>query len=236
MIKKLIIKLRYKLNDLYERDDFVIHQIKKIKPGLLILDAGAGSQRYKSYCSHLKYFSQDFGKYKNDLVKTLDKTDVGGRIGYKYGPIDYLGNIWDIKEKDKKFDVILCTEVFEHIPYPNETIAEFSRLLKINGTLILTLPGNCLRHMDPYYFYAGFSDRWIEYFLENNSFKVTRIHQAGDYYSWISTELYRTLKLSNYFVRLLLLPAMLFFISKKSSKESLSMLSKGYFVTAKRIK
>ena len=41
-----------------------------------------------------------------------------------------MGDIWDIKEKNNVFDAILCTEVFEHIPYPNETIKEFSRLLK----------------------------------------------------------------------------------------------------------
>ena len=50
---------------------------------------------------------------------------IGGEEGYKYGALDYVGDIWDIKEKSSTFDTILCTEVFEHIPHPIETLKEF---------------------------------------------------------------------------------------------------------------
>lgn len=55
-------------------------------------------------------------------------------IGYNYGLLDYVGDIWDINEVDDSFDAILCKEVFEHIPYPNETLKEFARLLKSGGS------------------------------------------------------------------------------------------------------
>ena len=29
--------------------------------------------------------------------------------------LDYVGDIWEIEERDDSFDAILCTEVFEHI-------------------------------------------------------------------------------------------------------------------------
>jgi SAM-dependent methyltransferase len=77
--------------------------------------------------------------------------------------------------------IILCTEVFEHIPYPIETLKEFSRLLKKDGKLLLTAPSNCLRHMDPYFFYSGFSDRWYEKFLNDNGFELESIEAVGDY-------------------------------------------------------
>ena len=59
---------------------------------------------------------------------------MGGESGldYVYGLLDYVGDIWNIDAPDGEFDCILCTEVFEHIPYPIETLNEFSRLLK-NG-------------------------------------------------------------------------------------------------------
>ena len=42
------------------QDRWVISQIQKIPKGSLILDIGAGWGRYKKYCSHLRYESQDF--------------------------------------------------------------------------------------------------------------------------------------------------------------------------------
>ena len=117
---------------------------------------------------------------------------AGGKEGYKYGQLDYVGDIWDINKKDNTFDAILCTEVFEHIPYPIKTIKEFSRLLKKDGKLILTAPSNCLRHMDPYFFYSGFSDRWYEKVLKENGLKIELLNAVGDYYSWLMLEMART--------------------------------------------
>jgi SAM-dependent methyltransferase len=218
------------LNNQFERDDFVISELKKINNGYKILDAGCGSQRYKRHCKHLDYKSQDFGKYKQDhkitiLSKNHDAT-------YKYGELDYVGNIWEIDEEDETFDAILCTEVLEHIPYPNETIKELSRLLKPNGKLILTAPSNCLRHFDPYFFYTGFSDRWYEKLLTQNQFEIEKLLPVGDYYSWISVELAREASANGFLTKLILAPAFFYFYNKKSTSESINTLCMGYHLTA----
>ena len=59
--------------------------------------------------------------------------------------------------KNNEFDHILCIEVLEHLPNPTEAIYEFSRILNVGGTLILTAPFNSLTHYAPFYFYNGFS-------------------------------------------------------------------------------
>ena len=41
---------------------------------------------------------------------------VSGKEGYKYGMLNYVGDIWDIKEKESTFDSILCTEVLNICP------------------------------------------------------------------------------------------------------------------------
>lgn len=91
------------------RDQWVINKLVKIQKGKILLDAGAGEQKYKPYCSHLKYISQDFGKYIPNEVNT------GFQISsWNYKELNLICDIIDIPLEDKSVDVILCTEVFEH--------------------------------------------------------------------------------------------------------------------------
>ena len=225
------------LNNQFERDDFILVELKKIQAGKVLLDAGCGSQRYRECCSHLNYKAQDFGQYKytTDLRKMIGSDGFSGEEEYKYGALDYVGDIWDIREQSNTFDAILCTEVLEHIPYPIETIKEFSRLLKKDGKLILTAPSNCLRHMDPYFFYSGFSDRWHEKFLKENGFKIESIIPVGDYYSWLMVEMVRTATSHSIFAKLALIPAFLYFYNKSKTATSVDTLCMGYHVVATKI-
>ncbi len=224
-----------RLNNQFERDNFVIHHLSKIPSGSLILDAGCGCQRYRESCAHLTYRAQDFGQFSTELKRMIG-SDSAGEAGYEYGKLDYVGNIWKIEEQSNTFDAILCTEVLEHIPYPNETLREFSRLLKPHGKLILTAPSNCLRHMDPYYFYSGFSDRWFEKFLVDNNFEIEVIEVVGDYYSWLAVELARTAMSHSIFSKIMLGPAFLYYYNKKKTTLSSDTLCMGYQMVARKLK
>lgn len=225
-----------KLNNLNERIDFVKRELSFLPEGKTILDAGCGSQQFKPSCTHLNYKAQDFGQYVVDDKKMIGKgSGLGGDDGYKYGALDYVGDIWEINEKDESFDAILCTEVFEHIPYPIETVKEFSRLLRKDGKLILTAPSNCLRHMDPYFFYSGFSDRWHEKFLNEHGLELLSIEPVGDYYSWLGVEMARTAMANSLFAKIILFPAFVYYFSKKSTIESVNTLCMGYHIVARKI-
>jgi len=81
----------------------------------LTLDLGCGNVYYK------KYFPN--------------------RIGFdiKSGPgIDVVGDAHHLPFENEKFDVILCTEVLEHLHSPEIAISEMERVLKKGGKLILT--------------------------------------------------------------------------------------------------
>jgi SAM-dependent methyltransferase len=224
--------LRKNLNNQHERDAFVTAELKKLPAKGLLLDAGCGSQRYREYCAHLNYKAQDFGQYTTDEKRIIGTDGVGGQAGYQYGKLDYVGDIWDIKEADGTFDAILCTEVFEHIPYPVETVREFSRLLKPGGKLILTAPSNCLRHMDPYFFYSGFTDRWYEKFLKDSGLRIETLASVGDYYSWLAVEMARTATTHSVLAKLLVAPAFLYFYNKKKTQASVDTLCMGYHIVA----
>ena len=176
----------------FNRHNWIKNKLSKIKENNKILDAGCGTQRYRQYCNHLKYFGQDFGEYKPE------ETNEGLQMdSWKYGKLDYTGNIWAIDEKDKAFDVIMCTEVLEHIPYPNETITEFSRLINQGGELILTAPYASLPHFQPFYFYSGFSREWYEYNLEKNGFEIIEITPNGNFFTFLIQENLRGIKFTN---------------------------------------
>jgi len=223
--------LRSSLNNAYAREDFVKREIQSLPIASRLLDAGCGDQKYKKYCTDLEYLAQDFAQYTVDKKEMLGSKGIGGANGYQYGALNYVGNIWEINETNQFFDAILCTEVLEHIPFPVETIREFSRILKPNGKLILTAPSNCLRHMDPFYYSSGFSDRWYEHVLPMFQFEIESISPVGDYYRWMAVEIFRTFKIHK-FASLILLPTFFYYIFKRKTHISENTLCMGYHVVA----
>ena len=131
------------------RDEWVASKAKELPEGSTVLDAGAGSCRYRDLFKHCYYVTQDFCSYEGPSMR--------------YGKIDYVCDITEIPVDDNSFDAILCTEVLEHVTEPIKAIQEFARILKPRGRLFLTAPLGSGIHMPPYHFYGGFSPYW--YFL-----------------------------------------------------------------------
>lgn len=219
-----------KFNKSAERDAFVAQQLSKLSPGIKILDAGAGSQPFKPLCSHLEYYAQDVGGFSIDANKGLASRDES----YVFGSIDYLGDVWSIDEVDGYFEAILCTEVLEHIPYAVETIKEFFRLLAPGGKLILTAPGNSVRHFDPYYFVSGYSDHWFRRVLTDAGFNLLSLDFVGDYYSWNKIEMYRTIRSHGPLALIVLFPALLYFWTRKPNAISRATITQGYHIVAEK--
>ena len=48
------------------RSNWVISELQSLPKGIKLLDAGAGELRFKQYCNHLEYISQDFGSYDGE--------------------------------------------------------------------------------------------------------------------------------------------------------------------------
>lgn len=169
------------------RINWVKQTLESLPSGIRILDAGAGEQQYKQFCSHLNYVSQDFAQYN---PKQLDKGLQMPK--WEYGKLDLISDINNIPEPDKSFDAILCTEVFEHIPEPIKAIKEFSRLLKKNGTLIITAPFCSMTHFAPYHYYSGFNRFFYEKHLVDNGFEIISIDYNGNYFDYVNQELSRS--------------------------------------------
>lgn len=168
------------------RESWIKNTLKSLPTGLRLLDAGAGEQQYKQYCEHLEYVSQDFAQYDgtgNEKGLHTDKWD--------YSNLDIISDIIDIPEPDVSYDAVLCSEVFEHLPEPISALKEFNRLLKEDGTLIITAPFCSLTHFAPYHFYSGYNRYFYEKLLPENGFKIIELVSNGNYFEYIAQEIHR---------------------------------------------
>ncbi len=219
------------------RDSWVIGQLSRIPRGASILDVGAGEMRYKKFCTHLKYKSQDFNQY----------TGRGDSIGLQTGrwdttKIDIISDITKIPVKNFSFNNILCTEVLEHVPHPEQGIKELSRVLKKGGRLILTAPFASQTHFSPYFFSTGFSRNWYKQILSEHGLAIKKIEANGNYFDYINQELlrlplvvykYSRFKILAYCLYLLIIPMVLgFWIVSLFSKGSEYQLCFGYHILA----
>ncbi len=215
-------------------------QLTGIPSGESLLDAGAGELRYKKYCDHLRYVSQDFAQYDG----------VGNNVGlqtkkWDNSRIDIISDIAEIPVSDGSFDNILCAEVLEHVPRPERAIQEFSRILNHGGRLIITAPFCSQTHFAPYHFCTGFNIYWYKTILEAHKFKIIDAQTNGNYFSYIALEMLRSPMVAKNYSRVGVLPLLLYFITLPMAgifyalsfliKGSDKQLTYGYHVLAEKI-
>jgi 2-polyprenyl-3-methyl-5-hydroxy-6-metoxy-1,4-benzoquinol methylase len=105
----------------------VINLISKYMKGK-ILDAGCADGR-------------NTAGFRNVIGIDIDKNQL--EIAKKKGLRCYQMNLEKrLRFKNEEFDTIVCAHVLEHLRSPFETVQEFKRILKKNGTLIIALPNS----------------------------------------------------------------------------------------------
>jgi SAM-dependent methyltransferase len=106
-----------------------------VRPGALLADIGCGEQPLRAFITELG------GSYTGIDVQQNQQ-----------GNVDVVADITDIPLPGESFDVILCTEVLEHVPDTHAAFAELVRLCKKGGSVILTTPFSYPLHEEPYDF------------------------------------------------------------------------------------
>jgi SAM-dependent methyltransferase len=170
----------------WERKRWLEHTLAQVPAGRRILDAGAGELQFKEYCSHLDYVSQDFGAY--------DGAGDGSALqmqSWDQSKVDIVCDITSIPEPDASFDAVMCVEVLEHLPAPVDALRELVRLLRVDGTIILTAPFCALTHFSPYFFQTGFSRNFYQYWLSQFGCEVIDLQLNGNFFEYVAQELRR---------------------------------------------
>jgi SAM-dependent methyltransferase len=218
------------------RERWIEDTLNSIPEKSRILDAGAGTQRYRKFCKHLDYVSQDFGRYNGHGDSAGIQTGA-----FDYGELDIVSDITSIPEPDFSFDAVMCIEVLEHLPHPVKAIKEFSRLIRPEGHLILTAPFCSLTHFSPYHFCTGFNKHWYKIHLPTYDFKVIDIVSNGNFFEYLAQEIDRVPSVSKRYSKdkpgllerlcIFVILRMLARFSKKDNDSS-NLLCFGYHVLA----
>jgi SAM-dependent methyltransferase len=167
------------------RHQWVLAQLAALPAGLTILDVGAGECVYKPHCAHLQYRAQDIAQYEGQgNAKGLHTQAWDTR------QLDFVCDLYDIPEA-QGFDVVLCTEVLEHVTDPVRAVEKLTRLLKPSGRLLLTAPFASLTHFAPYHYASGFSEYFYRHHLERLGLKIEVLQANGGYFDFIDQELGR---------------------------------------------
>lgn len=99
------------------------------RPGTL-LDLGCGRAPYQ-------------GLYRTRFGTCL-------RVDHQPGiPLEARASAMDLPFRDASFDLVLFSEVVEHLPDPGRALREIRRVLKPGGCLLLTWPFNYMLHELP---------------------------------------------------------------------------------------
>ena len=99
------------------------------------------------------------------------------------GVIYYDG--YTLPFEDGRFDSIISSEVFEHVFNIEHILMELNRVLKVGGTMLLTIPFAYPRHCEPYDYW-----RWtfegVKVLLGNAGFEVVEGRTSSGYWECIA--------------------------------------------------
>jgi SAM-dependent methyltransferase len=184
-------------------DNQLIPILKNIKTNDFILDIGSKKSPYRKYINSKYYYSTDVD-YSNDIT--------------------FVSNIYNLPLKENSFDIILFTEVLEHLSEPGKAIENIYKVLKPNGKMVLTTRFCYPYHPDPKDFFRFTKDGLV--YLTQRFSEVEIIGHGS------SMQLLFYILSKNKFFRVILLPVS-YLIAKLSRKRE-SKFAFGYIVIAKK--
>ncbi len=132
--------LRFTAEAPHEREsilEFALRAAAEIAPGSLLLDVGAGESPYRERFAHLRYESSDWEHSPHPGARR----------------VDHIGPAHAIPVPEQSYDAVLCTQVLEHVPNPQEVVRELHRVLRPGGRLYMTVPLAWELHELPFDYY-----------------------------------------------------------------------------------
>lgn len=149
-----------KIVDQYRRDRLV--ETAHLFTGA-VLDVGCGRKPYR----------QLLGNHARRWIGVDFRATASGA-----SHADVFGSGLHLPFAGAAFDVVLCTEVLEHVSEPDALIAEIARVLRPGGVLILTAPQSHGLHEEPSDYFR-FTRYGLMHLATKHGFAVERIAPLG---------------------------------------------------------
>ena len=156
---------------------------------------------------------------------------------------DYLCSADAIPVACETFDMVLMTEVLEHLEKPMEALAEAHRILKRGGRIVITMPFLYGVHADPQDFQRWTAEK-IRREFENIGFAVECLEPMGGLFAVIYDLLYLSLgvaskkrdAIKNRVFRRLFMPIIrrIFFFLDDRFAYKMRWITTGWFVLGKK--
>jgi SAM-dependent methyltransferase len=108
------------------------------KRGGALLDVGCASGYYTARYAQRGGRATGIDVAESSLALARERA---GRAGVGDRCVFAVGDVRNLPLEDRSFDVVLATEVLEHIREQRQALAELSRVLRPGGTLVVSSPG-----------------------------------------------------------------------------------------------
>ncbi len=131
-----------------------------------VLDVGCGGQPFQALLH----------KYARYLA--IDHASAGVRFGYHGAGVCYFrGSRWPVE--DQSVDLVLCTEVLEHVLEPRAVLEEAYRCLRPGGRLLATVPFAARWHFVPHDYWR-YTPSSLAHLLDQTGFTDAEVYARGN--------------------------------------------------------
>lgn len=116
---------------------------KNLAPSARVLDIGAKNALYRTYFSHCSFLTADIDpRHKPDIVADIHELDRA--------------------VPEASVDLVICTEVLEHVRSPALAVEQICKALRPGGVLLASTPFTIPYHPDPTDFWRMTREGWAE--------------------------------------------------------------------------
>lgn len=173
------------------REIYIKNSLKNLRPNQIILDLGCGTG----------YFANVLSKKGKVIGLEIEEESLKfAAKKYKNKAKFVVGSGLDLPFKNNSFNVVLTSEVIEHVPDDKTFLYEIKRVLKRNGTLILTTECNegifppteiCHKHGTEHYqdYKLGYKTKELKKLLQDSRFKILDLDYSLVFFSKLFMEL-----------------------------------------------
>lgn len=139
------------------------------RPGARVLDAGAGEAPYRPLFGHCDYVTQDWAASPHPGARSAD----------------IVADLAALPLPDGDIDLVVCTEVLEHIAEPGRALEEVARVLRPGGRLLMTVPFVVELHEEPHDYYR-YTPHALRMLLSSAGFAAIEVRPLTGWYSTLA--------------------------------------------------